>query len=647
MTDDSEYEEYLDLLQEIIDLQHAGNLPDALNLISDGLGNYGEKSELLLLTAVCSYRQNGPGQAIELCEKAHQIDPDSQEVVDSLAVLNTVTGNIHDGLYYAKLATALAPHPYIPDLLPPEFQSFFEALANASPSRHYLDGLYLFNGRRFDDAAREFKSELSLKPDNLDALKKLGHSRLHLGEIESALATLQQYADARPEDAEALALMALGKSKLADFDAAFELCREAAEKSAGSVDVLMQVLEVAKYFDGDLAPQYENFVAMLNTLVADLAADIEAPPAGSHKEPGDPVHVALVSNALYAGDQHIFVLPIIENINQKTVELTVYQQSPTGGPVFQEFKAKSPNWRRIVDMDDDVLALVISRQQTDILVDLCGFSRNSRPNVFRAQPAPVVTNLFCEPFGFSAPGTNVIVADEATYAQDQRNAKDGQTVIKTDGGLFTFDSPQLMGEVKPLPAAENGFITFGAHCNPQQFSPSTIRFWSETLKAVDGSKLLLGNVANVSPETRTRVLSLFADAGIKDRISFLETIVKEGPDPTFFNRIDIFLDATPVNCTVPLCHALWMGVPVVTARSSRRSSLIGASILTSAGKTEWIGDDIEGAVVVASELSTDTAALAENRASLRDTVKGSKLMDTVGYTEKLLTSLLSTIQQQN
>lgn len=123
MTDDPDYEAYLDTLQEIIDLQSAGDLTGAVNLISSNLAKYADKPEMLLLTAVCSYRQNNAGQAIELCEQAHKIDPENQEVVDSLAVLKVITGSVSDGLYYAKLATTLSPHPYLPDLLPPDRKS--------------------------------------------------------------------------------------------------------------------------------------------------------------------------------------------------------------------------------------------------------------------------------------------------------------------------------------------------------------------------------------------------------------------------------------------------------------------------------------------------------------------------------------------
>ena len=69
MTDSSEYENYLDLLQEIIDLQQMGNVTEAINLISANLSKHPYKPELYLLTAVCSYRQNAIGKPLNFAKK--------------------------------------------------------------------------------------------------------------------------------------------------------------------------------------------------------------------------------------------------------------------------------------------------------------------------------------------------------------------------------------------------------------------------------------------------------------------------------------------------------------------------------------------------------------------------------------------------
>ncbi len=639
MTDSSEYENYLDLLQEIIDLQQMGNVTEAINLISANLSKHPDKPELYLLTAVCSYRQNAIGQAIELCEKAHQIAPDCQEVVDSLAVLKTIIGQITDGLYYAKLATTLTPHPDIPDLLPPEFSNFFHALSIAAPSRHFLDGLYLFNGRQFPDAAKEFEAELKINPDNAGACKYLGHAQLFVGEPQQALSNLSRYAEMNPEDAETAALSAMAKCMLADFDGAAACCKEALAAAPKSIEILMQVLETARYFDGELAAFYDDVTLTLNAVVAEAAEACVPDRNDGPRNPDAPINIGMISNDLRDGDQYAFLMALVENIDPKKFNLTIYQQSPTGGPVFQEFKSKAAHWRRIVDMDDDVLAMIIARQNTEMLIDLCGYSSNSRAVVFAAKAAPVIINLYCEPFGFRAPGSNVIIADATTLEADRENIGDGQRIVVTEGSLFSLKPSSLLGAVQPLPALKNGHITFGVNCKPQHFSSAAVLYWSRALKAVDGARLLFGNVANIPADTQARIRNLFAESGVADRLDFLEGALIQHADKAFFNSIDIYLDSTPVNSTQTTGHALWMGVPVVTCTSTRRSGLIGASMLTSAGKSAWIGKDVDDAIRIATDLASDTEALALIRQDLREEIKSSALMNTRDHALTMMTAL--------
>lgn len=645
MTEDREYEIYLDTLQKIIDLQNAGDVAGAIEVISENLPKYPDKPELLLLTAVCSYRQNATGQAIELCEQAHALDPDNQEIVDSLAVLKTISGNVNDGLYFAKLATTLSPHPDIPDLLPPDFSSFFQALSQAAPSRHYLDGHYMFNGRRFTDAVSEFRAELTLNPDNHGARKMLGHALLHVADPGQALEEFAKHPQSETGNAEITALSAVAKSMLADFDAAAELCREAMDLAPESIDITMQVLEVARYFDGDLTAIYDDAVLRLKQLADKSAENCAPPPARGKRNPDGPVAIGILSNDLRVGDQYAFLMPLIENMDQKAFDLTVYQQSPTGDSGFQDFRSKSPNWRRIVDMDDEVLALILSRQRTDILLDLCGFSINNRAAVFASSPAPVVSNILCEPYGFGCPGTNVIVADAATLETDRRNIADGQEIVVTEGGLIAIKPPALMGNVQSLPAQKNGIVTFGTQYAPQTFSPAAISYWSAVLKSVEGSRLLIGCVENIPTYMRQAVRGLFDAAGVGERIDFLESLALEGPEKEFFNKVDIYLDSSPVSGRQVLCHALWMGVPVVTLKGARRSGVIGASILTSAGKQDWVGEDIDDAVGIATGLAADLDALADVRAALRDETRASKLMNTRGYTVKMLEALQQALKK--
>jgi predicted O-linked N-acetylglucosamine transferase (SPINDLY family) len=144
------------------------------------------------------------------------------------------------------------------------------------------------------------------------------------------------------------------------------------------------------------------------------------------------------------------------------------------------------------------------------------------------------------------------------------------------------------------------------------------------LGAVPGSRLLV-----VCPEgqARERTRAHFTTNGIApERLDFI------APRPwaeysRLFERIDVALDAYPCNGMTTTCHALWMGVPVVTLMGANAESRAGSSLLHTIGLPEWVARSEEEYIRIAAELASDLPRLAELRAVLRTRMEASPLMD--------------------
>jgi len=645
MTDASVNDQFLEDINAIIDLVRARDTDNALGMIQSSLPKYPDAPELLLLASVCSYQQDDIGRAIELCEAAHKLAPDGQEIVDSLAVLHVLVGNHNDGLYYAKLATTMSPHPDIPDLLPLEFSNFFAALNASKPSRHYLDGLFSFNARAYDDAIGDFQRELRINPDNNAALKKLGHSFVRNYCPTDALEVLKSFDERVPGDGEVSALRAIAYCQLAEFNEAAPLCRQALQEAPDDLNVAMLALEASMFFDESLDAVYQECIAALNARV-DAALDKEdAPAIPAKKGEHETINIALVSNSLYASDAASFIFPLIENIDTTRFTLTIYQQSPTGGAVFGEMKGKAKHWRRIVDMDDDVLDLIFDRAHTDIVIDMCGFSENGRPTLFALSKNRLVANLMCPPYGDDIASTNLVISDAVTAENDKAALRPDQINVSIESGLFGFNEPRLMGEVAALPAIDNKHITFGGTASLRYVSSETVTMWSAILNAVPGSKLHLGYVENATVDVKERARALFAEAGIDGRVSVWNTDYDQRANPTYFNQIDVFLDTYPFSNPLTVSHALWMGVPVISRKGKTRRAMMGASALNAAGKPQWIAGSTEDAVAIAKELCSDLDSLSGIRKVMRDDVKASKLFDAKGYVNAFQDTLEKAVQE--
>ena len=134
---------------------------------------------------------------------------------------------------------------------------------------------------------------------------------------------------------------------------------------------------------------------------------------------------------------------------------------------------------------------------------------------------------------------------------------------------------------------------------------------------------------------RERYLQLFAAHGIApERIEFEPRL----PAPEYQalrSRVDIALDAYPMNGGTTTCETLWMGVPLVTLSGDRFVSRAGASLLATVGLAQCIALDEDGYLAIASGLAADLPRLGQLRASLRQDMRKSPLMDGARFTRNL------------
>ena len=99
--------------------------------------------------------------------------------------------------------------------------------------------------------------------------------------------------------------------------------------------------------------------------------------------------------------------------------------------------------------------------------------------------------------------------------------------------------------------------------------------------------------------------------------------------------LDIILDTFPYTGGTTTCHALWMGVPVVSLTGNTATSRGGASLLHAAGLDELVADTPDEYLELAAALAHDRPRLAALRAGMRDRMMASPLMDAERFTRNL------------
>ena len=190
--------------------------------------------------------------------------------------------------------------------------------------------------------------------------------------------------------------------------------------------------------------------------------------------------------------------------------------------------------------------------------------------------------------------------------------------------------------VLPLPLLSKGYPTFGSFNNLAKINGDVIRLWAKVVKSVPGAHLLVKNPSLTDLRTRQRYRDAFEAEGIApERVGLLGHTDLAKDHLALYGQIDIALDTFPYNGTTTTCEALWMGVPVIALNGDYHAGRVSASLLTAAGRSEWIAQNRDHYVAIARELATDKVKLAGIRAELREQISTSPLCDKEGFARKI------------
>ncbi len=620
-------DDYYEKVKETIETTTEGDIEAALDIAGDILKQHPERSEGYFALGLIAYHQGDSGRAIELVGNAHEIDPDCREYADALAVMYTQKSKLSDGLYFAKLATALDPNPHFKNLLPAELTNYFQALAVTTPSVHYVKAMSAYNLRLFEDAAEECERELRINEDHIDACRLLAKTCLELGTYDRAEQAAKAAVALDPKSPESLGTLGNVLTHLGEFGDAVEAHRAALNKDKESVDAAIAAMADARFLHGELTEAQAEFRAEVGRRIGDLPHERDETLVRPKAESREKINIGYLSDSLFDSVEGIRIQTLLGFHNRNRFNIHVYQVSIVEDSVTIDVSSRATTSRQVYDLDDDVFAMILENDEIDVLVDLCGYSRGHRLGVVSEKVAPVQIGYMRYPFGFEAPGINYVLSDPVTEQADAEALGKDQRSIVLDYGLFAVLPYSAMQDVKQAPAADNGYVTFGGHCDLAYLTPPTADVWAEVLKSIPDSKLLLGNMAVIPDAVRERAGALFAARGVGDRIEYFESERHGSIREDFYHRIDIMLDTFPVSGELRLCEALWLGVPAISLAGEPRTSLMGKSILVSAGKPNWACDTGQQFVEVAGTLAADLSGLGRLREDLREEVGNSVLFN--------------------
>lgn len=352
-----------------------------------------------------------------------------------------------------------------------------------------------------------------------------------------------------------------------------------------------------------------------------------------------PLRIGYVSADYCQHTVGLFVKDVLKAHDPARVQVFAYSAGTVKDWVTDEIRSAC-TFRDVTTLDDVVLAEQIRTDGIDVLVDLSGHTAGSRLTAFAYRPAPVMVSWLGYFATTGLPYMDAVLLDE-WHAPPGSEAQFVEPIIRLPTGRFCYKPvPWAPAQVAAPAFARNGFITFGCFNNTAKINDAVFDVWARVLHAVPTARLILKWRTFNDDAFRQQVTNTFATRGIAtERIelrgpSFHADLLKEYAD------LDIALDPFPFTGGLTSCEALWMGVPVVTWPQSRVVSRQTHALLHQIGLPELSAKDADDYVRIAVELANDRARLAHLRATLRDRMRASKLMDVAGFARQLENTLI-------
>jgi predicted O-linked N-acetylglucosamine transferase (SPINDLY family) len=272
--------------------------------------------------------------------------------------------------------------------------------------------------------------------------------------------------------------------------------------------------------------------------------------------------------------------------------------------------------------------------ETDIVIDLKGYTQEGRPGILAYRPAPIQAQYLGYPGTMAADYVDYVIADKSVIPDDHRRFFTEQVVYLPDTYQCN-DSNRAIAPRAPsrfeVGLPEHGFV-FCCFNNNHKILPQMFDVWMRLLRHVDGSVLWLlqdnaAVVRNLSREAQARGVA-------PERLVFAKRCLP--PEHLARQRrADLFLDTLPYNAHTTCSDALWAGLPVLTVLGGSFAGRVAASLLTAIGLPELITRSLEEYEALALKLARDRSALAaitEKLARHRNTYP---LFDTARFTRNL------------
>ncbi len=634
-----------------LDHHRAGRLAEAEAIYRQLHALQPQHAEVVHLLGVVAHQSGRLDEALDLIQRAIAADPGAFPYYNNLGLLLSHLGRREEAV--AAYHTAIRLEPGAADAYynlgntlgemgrPIEAVQACQTALRLQPGHggaRLNFGTALARVGRMDEAIAHYRAVLAQEPANVSVLINLGNLLKDLTRLEEAVELYRAAARHAPNDASAINNLGVALKVAGEIDEAIDCLARSVALDPHRPELHSNLIYTSTFRPSTTPAALAGEMHRWNTIhAAPLRRDWLPHP--NDRSPERRLRIGYVSPDFHDHVVGHTLLPAFEAHDRTQFDLFCYSETVAPDEITARFRALSTGWCDTAHLSDADLAAQIRRDRIDLLIDLALHTAHNRLPLFARKPAPVQLAWLGYPGPTGLEAMDYWVADPILAPPGPEPAFE-RPIRLPDAWCCYPARPDSPG-VSALPASSAGFVTFGSCNNFTKINDRVLALWAQIMHAVAGSRLLLV----LRGSGRDKALRTLAAHGIgADRVDFspyYPGLVSAGgkvPPPAYlerYHRIDIALDPFPYNGMTTTNDALWMGVPVIALTGEMTHGRASCSLLANVGLPGLAASSEAEYVRIAAELARDLPRLATLRATLRERMQRSPLLDAPRFTRHL------------
>ncbi len=587
-----------------------GSALQALKQLEAALASY-EKAIALAPDYAQAYYHRGsalqelkrPAAAIASFDKAISLRPDYAEAYGNRGVALQALTQLDAAVASFDKAIALKP-------------DFADAYCNR--------GIALQELQQLDAAIASFDKAISCKPDLAEAYCNRGNALQELKQLDAAIASFGKAVSLKPDFADARTRKLFLQATICDWRAMGEDAE--AISTLGVSANAVQPFAMLSLEDNPARhrARSETFARERYTLAE------PAPIAVPATRPAR-LRIGYFSADFHGHAVMYQLIRILELHDRTRFEVYAYSFGP---PAEDAIRARAKD---AVDVFRDVRALggrdiaALAREdRIDVAIDLMGYTRNARPEIFVHRAAPVQISYLGYPGTLGASFMDYLIADRIIIPPQLRRHYCEKIIYLPHGHMATDNTKQIAE--RPIDRAQMGLpeqaFVFCCFNSGYKITPAEFDVWMRLLTRVEGSVLWL---VRANPRAQQNLRAEALKRGVDpERIIFAERVPMA--DHLARHRLaDLFLDTFHYTGHSTAADALWAGLPLVTKLGQGFAARVAASVLNAVGLSELVANSTEDYERLALALAENPQKLAALKAMLEVQKLRAPLFDSEGH----------------